>query len=430
MTVAYGFAAATIACALFFAGCEPSRSRSEQSTAVASSARPPASVASGEGAGSRPVWLAGSAGWLRAGPRECATSVAEQPRALWPGRTFRDCGAGCRESPVLPGFADAVAAELGSAARAADGSLYLSISARTAAEPPLFLLGTFRYGDGAPVVLVKAERCYAQFAGRASAATFRLFPPTGRGPRSLASFELGDAPAVRWSPREPPVDGELFDFDGGYGNLADFSRLSIATASANAELRVVRESEGTLRSPVALGARVFWLEWDGARGGVALLEPGQAPLTLVSREAYPVRLAVSDERIVWLAATGAGAAEGRYDSARLYGCAFAAGGRTCVVNDELELSVQGSTGPLLTFGTNAAFTGCSSERCDVYVIDLAAGAVRRVLGESGLELRVLGLTRSELLVAVQTGATRGSADFDRLRSYELARFADFSTRVR
>src|SRR4051812_36001062 len=58
----------------------------------------------------------------------CSTFMARHPADTWPGFTYRDCGAGCREAHVVPGDGAGLAVTLGTSARSNGDDLLLSLS--------------------------------------------------------------------------------------------------------------------------------------------------------------------------------------------------------------------------------------------------------------------------------------------------------------
>jgi hypothetical protein len=141
-------------------------------------------------------------------------------------------------------------------------------------------------------------------------------------------------------------------------------------------------------------------------------------------------LGVSADRFAWLGVTGSRAAEGEYESAKLYFCARATPLAPCRIEEGPSLPIVSSTGVLTLEGPWVALTGCSASECDVYLVDTRDASVRklrRAHADHGND--VLGISNSELFVADFSPVTRGTPDFDGLLRYSLDEVDAFTTRL-
>jgi hypothetical protein len=437
-----GLVALALAIAL---GC---RARSEKAPANTGDAGAPrggtTSVpAAGRGGASSEAGGGGRAGsddWLHAAgawePVEthagCSTRVARDPAAIWPGFVFQSCGTGCREARVLPGHDSALAAVLGTSSRVAGGELLLSLSTRYVAERAVFVLGTYAFGEGRPLALVVEEgNCFAQLASRTSPYLFQLFPLQEELVFKLAWLDTtATTPALRWLPS--PFLGQLeeFDFATGWGGIADFKTVSVAESPLSVSLSTVYESQGILRTPVGSDGVAAFSEWIDGQGRIVGYRAGQGAVTMASGSWYPARLGVSADRFAWLGATGSRAAEGLYESAKIYFCARATPLAPCTIEEGPSLPIVSSTGVLVTAGPWIGLTGCSESECDVYLVDTRDSSVRRLKRAHADHVNdLLGISSNEVFVADGGPGTQAGQDFDGLLRYNLDEVDAFSTRL-
>ena len=299
------------------------------------------------------------------------------------------------------------------------------------ADPTVFVLGTFSFGDGeAQALMAEDGGCFAQVASRTAPSTYKLFP-LGEGATEYrfarVDFDkLGTDEALRWLSPTLSKTLNLFDFETGFGGVEAQRDLWITTEPDSAALTRVHTAAGMVRSAVG-DRQPFWAESRSNGGSIMTRAPSGEIQTLATGPWFPVSLAVSENRLVWLGAFGDRARDGQFDSAALYSCERDAKSGECEVQKGLSVPIRGATGTLVATPTRLALTGCDTERCDVYVVDLAASKIYRVRPrEAELGLTVIGLSQARLIAGESSAKVRNTADFDGLRAYALDRIQEFA----
>jgi hypothetical protein len=362
---------------------------------------------------------------------KCSTKVARDPRTLWPGFAWSTCGAGCQEAKVLPLEGAVFASVLGTAARVVDGALRLSLSLRSEAEHTRYVLGNFSFGDGSATVLVSEQGpCVAQVAGRGAPASFRIMPRQGDFEYRLGSFDFAGR-TLSWL--SPPLTSlvDAFDYRGGWGGVASFKDLLVASDPTVAAMSSVYTTPGLMFYPTSNGPLVAVTEEREDGGAVLGWDPQQGSFPLASSDTWtPMRLGLSAERAAWLGATGPRVSDGRYDSARIYSCKLPAAGDECRVDTGPALPITTSTGTLATEGRFIALTGCVSDSCTVYLYDWSDDALYGVNPpHAGHMNEVIGLSPDDLFLSDASERFVGTPDFDSIVRLSLSRLDDFATRL-
>lgn len=360
----------------------------------------------------------------------CSTRVARNPAAIWPGLTYRSCGTGCKEAKVLPVDGAPLAATLGTSARVVDGTLKLSLSARTQDDHTRYVLGTFAYGDGTPEVLVSEEgACVAQMAGRGALSSFSIFGRQNGSQYRLGFFDSAQK-TLSWLLLPLTVPFDAFDYEQGWGGVQKFTTLLAAPDPAAAKLSTVYTSAGLMFYPTSNGGLVAITESADNGGRILTWQPNHDATAVASGAWTPVRLGLSADRIAWLGAKGDHVNDGLYDSAAIYSCSRPAFGAACQVQTGPTLPITTSTGVLATEGRFIVLNGCVESGCDVYLDDWQNSVLYRVnLVHAGHTQEAIALSGNELFLADSSPTVIGTPDFDGFVRLDLEHVADFATKL-
>ena len=338
----------------------------------------------------------------------------------------------------MPSEQPSLAALLGTGARMHGGSLLISLSARILAEPPVFVLGTFAYGDGKPLVLIAEDvvgqsgnGCFPQLGGRESPFLFSYTPVRGELEFKFAWLEAGAPPRLNWlSPSVKSAGFRAFDFGTGWGGVFSLTSVGITASPLSPTLSPVYESRGLVRPTAGSNGVAAWAEWVDAGGRIIAWNEQQGAITIATGPWYPTLLGMSPEKLVWIGATGSRVEEGAYETASLYWCERPNPLGACAIKQGPSLPIFSSTGVLSVHGRWAALTGCSEIDCDVLVVDWTDSAVyriRRIQTDHGTS--VIAVSDNELFVADFSPQARGTPNFDRLIRYDLSQLSSYATRL-
>lgn len=255
--------------------------------------------------------------------------MATLPSEKVPRRTWKTCGSGCLEAPtILPGLPPVNAVYTGVTGAERGGEIYYHVAvASLESDSGYGLHELARLSDDAPLAVVRTGPDCVNVTGMFSPTLFATLQRTRPGSLlsvGRASTTLG-APVVYAAPGFDIESGanQLFDLDHHWGSIRNSTTVDIALDPASTQMTAVYSTPSIAVYPATRDDVVAWADytdWSPShRAGAAVWTPTGGALRLIQGESGDVvKVAITEDRLVWMEATGLSAASGLYESGQLF----------------------------------------------------------------------------------------------------------------
>ncbi len=356
----------------------------------------------------------------------CDVRVGEVTKLKWPGFSWTSCGTGCRRAAAVNG-PDAPwkgANRIGSGSRTTKGALTIYLAAGVRLPPGAGWVAALEVPSWKPVSIVRnyGDDCTMSFS-RNHTSVFQLLQNDGQATlgQTLSSSVVFASPTHKLGSR-------YFDLVGGWGHIAASSVIGVSIDTTSTAFSTVYSSPGPLEHPRGVGQAVLWRDWSGPTASTAVWTKQGGARTLLQASYHVVQHAATDDRVVWVGATGSALPGSDYSTAQLYWSDLKLDPDQIVPKAGPKLPLKYTPHPLFAAGKWVTMYGNGVS--SVLVANLDTNALWTIPTPPGHFRTPLGISSSTLVVADATpGFGQPSQLFDQIVEYDLNQISSFAQTV-